>query len=250
MSSEISENFVKMSLWFENCSSIIKSVTKIHFDWKGGIFMENKYTKIFTTGTNAALKVTPGHFATNHAHINYYLDMTTLKTRTSEAQQVAKSLGGMYLYDTIVDTIVCMEGTEVIGAFMSEELTNSGFHSMNMHQTIYVVRPEFNNNSQIIFRENLIPMIRNKHVIILMATITTGRSVNKAIESIQYYGGLLQGVSAIFSAVDQVNNIPIRSVFGKRDVPDYAYYDYRSCPLCKAGKELDALVNAFGYSVL
>ncbi len=212
--------------------------------------MENRYTKIFTTGTNAALKVTPGHFATNHSHINYYLDMTTLKTRVNEAQQVAKTLGGMYLYNTIVDTIVCMEGTEVIGAFIAEELTKSGLHSMNMHQTIYVVRPEFNNNSQIIFRENLVPMIRGKHVIILMATITTGNSVNKAIESIQYYGGLLQGVSAVFSAVEQINDIPIRSVFGKKNVPDYADYDYRDCPLCKAGKPLDALVNAFGYSKL
>lgn len=212
--------------------------------------MENKYTKIFTTGTGAALKVTPGHFATNHAHINYYLDMTTLKTRTSEAQQVAQSLAGMYVYDTIVDTIVCMEGTEVIGAFMSEELTKSGFHSMNLHQTIYIVRPEFNNNSQIIFRQNLAPMIHDKHVIILMATITTGLSLNKAVESIQYYGGKLQGISAIFSALDEYDGLPIRSVFSKRDVPDYAYYDYHSCQLCKAGRKLDALVNAFGYSIL
>ena len=60
--------------------------------------METRYTKIHTAGTNAALKVTPGHFATNHSHINYYLDMTTLKTRTSEAQDVAKGMMGTYLY--------------------------------------------------------------------------------------------------------------------------------------------------------
>ena len=27
------------------------------------------------------LKVIPGHFATNHSHINNYIDLTTLKTR-------------------------------------------------------------------------------------------------------------------------------------------------------------------------
>ena len=48
--------------------------------------MDNKYVKIHTTGCEAPLKVTPGHFATNHAHINYYIDMTTLKTRLSEAK--------------------------------------------------------------------------------------------------------------------------------------------------------------------
>ena len=48
--------------------------------------METSYTKIHTMGTDTALKVTPGHFATNHSHTNYYVDMTTLKARTNEAQ--------------------------------------------------------------------------------------------------------------------------------------------------------------------
>ena len=96
--------------------------------------MENKYVKIKTAGTDVALKVMPGHYATNHAHINYYIDMTTMKTRTSEAQELAKDLVSMYLYDTVIDTIVCMEETEVIGAFLSEELTQGGFLSMNAHK--------------------------------------------------------------------------------------------------------------------
>lgn len=210
----------------------------------------NKYTKIQTMGTDVSLKVRAGHYATNHAHINYYIDMSTMKTRTSEAQGVAKALVGLYLYDTVVDTIVCMEGTEVIGAFLAEELAKGGFLSMNAHKTIYVVGPEFNNNSQIIFRDNLVPMIRGKHVMVLMSSVTTGRAVNKAVECIQYYDGILTGVSAIFSAIDDVNGIPIKSVFGRKDLPDYIYYDYRNCPLCKAGKKLDALVNTFGYSAL
>ena len=212
--------------------------------------MENRYTKIQTMGCDTPLKVTPGHYATNHAHTNYYLDMTTLKARTNEAQGIAKALVGLYLYDTVIDTIICMEGTEVIGAFLSEELTKSGFLSMNSHKTSYVVRPEFNSNSQIIFRDNLVPMIRDKHVIALMASVTTGLAVNKVLESIQYYGGILQGVSSVFSAVEQVGGVPVKAVFGKKDVPDYRFYDYHDCPMCKAGKKLDALVNAFGYSAL
>ena len=33
--------------------------------------MEHTYTKIQTMGTDVPLKVTAGHFATNHSHINY-----------------------------------------------------------------------------------------------------------------------------------------------------------------------------------
>ena len=41
---------------------------------------------------NAPLRIAHGHFATNHSHINYYLDVTTLKARMSEARQAAEQL--------------------------------------------------------------------------------------------------------------------------------------------------------------
>jgi orotate phosphoribosyltransferase len=210
----------------------------------------DKYTKIHTVGTDVPLKIVKGHFATNHSHINYYIDSTTLRTRSSEAHEVAKVLAGMYLYDTVVDTIVCMEGTEVIGAFLSEELTNSGFLSTNAHKTIYVVSPEFNNNSQLIFRENLIPEIAGKHVMILMAMVTTGKTLGRALECVKYYNGILTGVSAIFGENDVIDGVPVHAVFSKRDLPDYEAYDYRECPMCKAGQKLDALVNAYGFEPL
>lgn len=209
--------------------------------------MESRYTKIFASGCTAPLKARRGHFATNHAHINYYIDMTTLKARISEAQEVAKSLAGMFLYGTAIDTIICMEGTEVIGGFLAEELTKAGVLSMNAHKTMYVITPEFNSNSQIVFRENMLPMVQGKNVMLLMASVTTGLSLNKGIEAIQYYGGVLRGVSAIFSAQDEMNGYRITSIFGKKDLPEYIYEDYRNCPLCKAGKKLEALVNAYGF---
>ena len=41
---------------------------------------------------NVPLRVARGHFATNHSHINYYIDITYPKTRLSEAQAVAQQL--------------------------------------------------------------------------------------------------------------------------------------------------------------
>ena len=212
--------------------------------------MDNKYVKIHTTGCEAPLKVTPGHFATNHAHINYYIDMTTLKTRLSEAQEIARSLVGMFLYDTAVDTIVCLEGTQVIGSFLAQELTGAGVLSMNAHKTIYIVTPEYNSNSQMIFKENILPMIRGKNVILLTASVTTGLALNKGIESVLYYGGVLRGITAIFSVLEEMNGYKISSIFNKKDVPDYAFYDYRDCPFCKQGRKLEALVNSYGYTNL
>lgn len=212
--------------------------------------MDNKYIKIHTAGCDAPLKVTPGHFATNHAHVNYYIDMTTLKTRLSEAMEVAKSLVGMFLYDTAVDTIVCLEGTQVIGSFLAEELTRAGTLSMNAHKTIYIVNPEYNTNSQMIFKENILPMIQGKNIVLLTAHVTTGIAVNRAIESILYYGGILRGITAVFSTLEEVGGYKITSIFSKKDLPDYGYYDYKECPFCKQGKKPEALVNGYGYTSL
>lgn len=90
--------------------------------------MELKYDKIQTTGTDTPLKIVKGHFATNHAHTNYYFDLTTVKSRLSEAGGIAQALVHMYLYDMIVDTIVCMEGTEVIGTLLAAGADKRRFH--------------------------------------------------------------------------------------------------------------------------
>lgn len=210
--------------------------------------MDSRTFKLSTS--QVPLKVTPGHFATNHAHVNYYLDSTTLKSRQSEARETARALVGAYVYNTVVDTIVCLEGMQVVGAYLADELTQAGVMSRNAHQTIYVVSPEFNSNSQMIFRDNLQPMIKGKNILLLLAVVTTGKTIAKGMECIQYYGGILQGISAIFTALDQVDGIPIHSVYTKRELPDYQAFDFRECPFCQKGQKLDALVNSYGYSKL
>jgi orotate phosphoribosyltransferase len=196
------------------------------------------------------LRVARGHFATNHSHINYYIDITYQKTRLSEAKDVAHQLVTHFINNTPVDTILCLDGTAVIGTCVAEELTKNGFQTINAHKTIYVLEPEYNANSQIIFRDNIQPMIRGKHVLVLMASVTTGFTAKRSIEAIGYYGGKVAGVAALYRAVDEVAGYPVRSVYSIQDLPDYQSYDYHDCPYCKQGQSIDALVNSFGYSKL
>ena len=206
--------------------------------------------KLPTKKSDLFLRVAKGHFATSHSHINYYIDVTTQKSRLSEAKAVAKELVSAYQHSTIVDTVLCLDGTQVIGTLLAQELTRAGYLSMNAHGTIYVVTPEYNSNSQMIFRDNIQPMIQGKHVIVLMASVTTGITIRKSMECISYYGGMLVGISAIFSAVDEVEGQPVNAVFHKDDIPDYQSCAMHDCPLCKEGRRIDALVNSFGYSKL
>ena len=196
------------------------------------------------------LKVMRGHFATTSSHINYYIDLTTLKARANEAKAVAKSMSQEYLATTIVDTIVCIDGTNVIGAYFADALTDSGIMSMNQHGTMYITTPEVNSVGQYTFKDDVIPMIKNRHVLLLLSTVTTGQTTEKAIECIKYYGGSIAGISAIFSAVESVQGYDIHSIFHMKDVEGYASYSSHECPFCKAKVQLDGLVSAGGISGL
>ena len=90
------------------------------------------------------LRVAQGHFATNHSHINYYIDITYEKTRLSEAKESARQLVSHFINNTPVDTILCLDGTAVLGTCVAEELTKSGFMTINQHNTVYVLEPEYN----------------------------------------------------------------------------------------------------------
>lgn len=204
--------------------------------------------KIFSTSnSNVALKIIPGHFATSYSHVNFYIDLTTLKSRQSEAQDVAKVMAQQYVNNTIVDTIVCLEGCEVIGAYLAHELTKAGIISMNAHKTIYIISPEYNSNGQMIFQDNNKPAIYNKHIILIAPSITTGNTARKALDSIKYYGGKIQGVSGIFSVLDKLNDIRVNAVFKEKDLPEYSNYNVDECPFCEKEIPIEAIVSSKGY---
>ncbi len=206
--------------------------------------------KYGTKRNNLFLRVALGHFATSNCHSNYYIDVVAQKTRMSEARAVAEELSTYYYADTVVDTILCLDGTEVIGACFADCLSKSDIINMNAHKSIYVVTPETTSGSQLMFRDNIIPMIEGKNVMILAVSVASGKTVEAAIDAIRYYGGTVSGVAAIFSTAETCGGLPVHSVFDPKDLPDYQNYPSHECPMCKAGQKLDALVNCHGFSKL
>ena len=122
--------------------------------------------------------------------------------------------------------------------------------NINAHQTIYVVTPEMTGTSQMIFRDNIVPMIQGKHVLVLAVSVATGYTAKAAIEAIKYYGGEVSGVAAIFSTAEECAGHTVNSVFNPNDLPEYFTVSSHECPLCKQGEKLDALINSYGFSKL
>ena len=211
--------------------------------------MEDRMYKVFSPNdSKVAMKVIPGHFVTTHSHITHYVDMTTLRARQNEAEAAARILASKYANNTPVDSIICLNGCEVIGAYLAQELTKSGIMCLNAHQTIYVTSPEQDINGQMIFRDNSKIMVEGKNVLILSTSITTGVTLDKAIDSVEYYGGRVRGIASIFSFIRKARGIEVNSVFDAKDLKGYASYDAKDCPMCKAKQKIDAIVNGYGYS--
>ncbi len=206
--------------------------------------------KLPTKRSDLFLRVAQGHFATSHSHMNYYIDITMQKTRLSEATALAQEFVATYRYSSPVDTILCLDGTEVIGTCIANEMTKMELANMNLHQTVYIITPEHTSGSQLLFRENIVPMIKDKNVLILAASVVTGFTARGAIEAVKYYDGNVTGIASVFATVTECEGYPVTSVFNPKDLPDYASYDSHKCPMCREGKKIDALINSHGYSKL
>ena len=207
--------------------------------------------KIKTKNNNLLLRVARGHFATSSSHSNYYIDVAAQKSRLSEAKAIAEELCKNHKYSNcLVDTILCLDGMEVVGTCVAEELTKTDYVNINAHQTIYVVTPEMVNGSQLIFRDNIVPMIKDKHVLVLAVSVATGATVANAIEAINYYGGQTVGIAAMFSTKETCYGHSVNSVFNPSDLPGYFSLSSHECPLCKKGEKIDALINSHGFSKL
>lgn len=211
--------------------------------------MKNKaFTIPLTKNPVINMNVIPGHFATNHFHISHYLDVENLKSNASVARDVAIELAIPYLSTTLVDTIVCMEGTEVIGAYLAEELQRQGTSVVNAGKEIHVITPIINIDRKFMFQTSMQEYISNKRILVLVSTISSGTTVNSALESLSYYEGYIVGISTLFSANPEKYQFELHSMFTNEDIPEYKLYKPGGCPMCDEGDKLEAIIIHDSYT--
>ncbi len=213
--------------------------------------MEPRFFKIPVCVGDVSLRVAKGHFATRNSHTNYFVDVTDQQSCIRHAEAVAQQLAQRNLTQHLmVDTILCMDGTRVIGTCLAQKLSQGGFRSINAGKEIYVLRENAGTSGKLIFRDNARFMLEEKNVLLLLASVTTGGTVRRGIECIQYYKGNVAGIAAIYSHQKEIDDIPVVSLFDTNDLPGYASYLPEECPMCKEKQELDAVVDKYGYSAL
>ena len=92
--------------------------------------MEPRFFKIPTSVGDVSLRVAQGHFATRNSHTNYFIDVTSQQSCIRDADAVAQQLSQRNLAQHLmIDTILCMDGTRVIGTCLAQKLTGGGVRS-------------------------------------------------------------------------------------------------------------------------
>ena len=86
----------------------------------------------------------------NHSHINYYIDMSG--SSTAWQCQKPRAAFAYQFSSTSIDTLLCMEGTEYIGAYLAGELSSVGMGNVNSGKDIYLVEPDSNVNGRLCSR--------------------------------------------------------------------------------------------------
>ena len=206
------------------------------------------FTVSSSKNPKVTIQVIAGHFATDSSHRNHYIDITELKASSTTAKNAARQLAIPYLSNTQVDVIVYMDGTEILAAYMADELLHEGLGAVNAGSDIYLVTPMFTTDGRFIFHENVQEKILNKNVVLMVASMTAGATVNRILECLDYYGCKLVGISAVFSIAPEVDGRVIHSLFTHDDIPDYHFYKPSECEMCKQGIKLDAFMNSEGFT--
>jgi len=212
--------------------------------------MENSFKILSKINPLISVQVVKGHFATSSAHRSHYIDIFDIKSSSSVAKHTAKVLAAPYTYKTAVDVIVHMDGTEVLAAYMADELLQAGLGVINEGNEIYIVTPMIRADGRFVFHQSVQEKIRNKDVLLLMASVSTGATVSRVMECFDYYGCNPVGISAVYTAVPSVNGKVINSLFTNYDIPDYRLYPPSECLMCKEGLKLDAVFNCEGFTKL
>lgn len=209
------------------------------------------YTITSSRDERVFIHAMPGHFISSSSHLNYYIGTSDIKHNHNVSVDAAMLMAQYYAERNIhVDSVLCLYETQALGAYLAHELARPNMLNPNPDSTVYVLGPEYDAMGNIIFRDNLKKLINGKNVVVLISCITSGKTVERAMESVTYYGGSVVGVTSIFSAINQVGGVEINTIFNKDDIPGYEAYPAHDCPHCRAGERVDAIANGYGYSLL
>jgi orotate phosphoribosyltransferase len=162
-----------------------------------------------------------GHFVLSSGrHAKQYINKDRIFSIPSLFWKVVES---MVVTTPNTDNIDIITGPAIAGAVLASNV------AMRLNK-IFVYPEKI--NGKMVFQRGYDKILKGKHVFIIEDIITTGGSVNKTIISINGLGGIVTGVSCIWSREDlSTFTIPMFSLIDKK----IESWGENNCPMCREG---------------
>lgn len=215
------------------------------------------------------LEVFKGHFASDRFHSNYYIDLTPMKVQLAKAKMTAEAMADRYVHRVKtkgsrlgmeymagmssdlataapIDTIICMDGCEALGAYVADKLSGYGVSTNNEFGTYNIITPDFDDSGAMIVTDDIQKMLKGKNILILLATAMQGKTLGRVLSTVTEFGGRIIGISVIFAMVDNLDGYPVNAVFSKDDLPDFSLEEDKNCGLCAKKVPTDGIITRYG----
>lgn len=183
--------------------------------------------------------ITHDHFVGNSGlHFDTYINKDALFPHTEETSAIGKLFAEKYK-DKNIGVVVA----PALGGIILSQWTASHLTALSGEKVLGVYTQKTSEDEQILTRgyENL---VKDKRILIIEGTTTTGSSVMKVVDVVQQAGGKVIGVCVMVNTdPDGINSktlgVPFESLCELKVIKYYA----KDCPMCKSGMAINTSVG-------
>ncbi len=179
------------------------------------------------------------HFVgTSGLHFNTYINKDFLYPHTKETSKIGKLFAEKYK-DKNVEVVV----GPALGGIILSQWTAHHLSEMCNKEVLAVYTEKSQDGGQIFTRgyENY---VKGKRILIVDDIVTTGGSLQKAIEGVKKAGGNIVGILVMINKNPKnIDNAILGIPFYALGEMEVETYNEKECPLCKAGVSINTKVG-------
>ena len=174
--------------------------------------------------------ITDSHFVgTQGRHMPAYVNKDALLPHTSKVSKIGR-LFALKFKNKNIEVVV----SPAVAGIPFSQWTAYYLSKISKKEVLSVFTEKTPENNQI-FKRGYDAVVKNKRVLVIEDTTTTGSSVKKVIRSVKKAHGKVVAVGVIVNRDKKVNTKSIGAPFSSLGFFKIPSYDLENCPLCKVG---------------
>ena len=179
------------------------------------------------------------HFVGNSGrHMAAYVNKDYLYPHTEETSQVGKLFAEKFK-NTPIDVVV----GPAVGGIILCQWTAYHLSKLKKKEVLAVFTEKLPDENQV-FKRGYDMYVKNKNVLVVEDTTTTGGSVRRTVDSVKAAGGTVVAVCVMINRDPKiVDDKAVGAPFHSLAIYEFPSYESADCPLCKSGVPVNTKIG-------